>query len=98
MLIYDAIRGLATCSDPGFAVFQLSFMLGKQEKGQFLYTSQGIVHPNGTGQNSNDVPLALFSAISNDVPALLTLCCCSACEAVFASLHIPRHFLRVARA
>ena len=48
-------------------------------KRQSIYASRGMVHPSGTGQNSNDELLA-FSAISNDVSALFTLCCCSACE------------------
>ena len=68
--------GSTTCSDPDFAVLQ-AWETGKR---QFLYTSPGIVHPNSTGHNSNDEPLTLFSAISNHVPALFTLCCCSACK------------------
>ena len=67
-------------------------------KRQILYTFRGIVHPNSTGQDSNGEPLALFSAVSSDVPALVTLCCCSACEAVFPSVRVPSAFLRVSRA
>ena len=45
-------------------------------KRQFLCTSWGIIHLNGSGHNSNEEPLILFSAISNNVPGLFTLFCC----------------------
>ena len=46
-------------------------------------------------------PSIFVSAISNnqnDVPALFTLSCCSACEAVVPSLRVLRAFLHVQRA
>ena len=39
-----------------------------------------------------------LSAISNDVPAMFTLCCCSAWEAIFPYLRVPQAFLIVLRA
>ena len=46
-----------TCSDLDFAILQSTFRLGKWGETLFLSTSRGIVHPNGTGQNNNDVCL-----------------------------------------
>ena len=90
--------GSTTCSDLGFVVLQPSCRIGKLEKRQFLYASRGIVHPKGTDQNSNDKSLDFFLTS-------VTLCqhwprcvCCSACEAVFLALRVPRAFLRVPRA
>ena len=85
--------GSTACSDPGFAVLQ------------FLYTSQGIVHPNGTGQNSKDKPLGFFyhqqrCASTVHVVLLLGLrgcfpvpacsMCFSACSTCFYSKHQTR--------
>ena len=75
--------------------FALAWEIGKR---QFLYTSWGIVHLNGTGQNSNDECQAFFLLPSVTmcqhclhcvVAGLVSL----ACEAVFPSLHVPCAFL-----
>ena len=50
-----------------FAFLQPPLRLEKMEEDDSFYSSQGIVHPNCTGQNSNDEPLS-FSVISDNVP------------------------------
>ena len=87
---YMLSSGLLQSSDLGFG-------LGNREKVIPLYFSRHRSFERHW-PNSSDEPLALFSAISDDVPALLTLCCCLACDAVFPSLRAPRACLRAPRA
>ena len=53
------------------------------------------VHPNGTGQNTNDKPLA-FCVPSVAMCQHCSRCVvCSSCEAIFPYLRVPHTFLRV---
>ena len=81
------------CSPPTFV---WAWETGKR---RFLYTSWGIVHPNGTGQTTAMTSPSLFFLPS------VTMCqhflrivawlASLACEAVFPTLCIPHAFLRV---
>ena len=57
--------GSITLSDPGLEVLQPSLVHGKWGKGKFLYSSRGVAHLYGTGQKSNDEPLASLTCHSS---------------------------------
>ena len=72
-----------------FSILHLGLGNGRKV---FLCTSSGIVHPNSTGQNSNDEPLTFSLPSETLFPALLTLCYCLPRKVVFLSLWIPHDF------
>ena len=57
-----------------------------------LNTSQGILHPDGNGQNSHDEPLTFSLSSVIVCPGLFMSCCCSPCKAVYLSLCVRRVF------
>ena len=73
------IVGSTTCSNPGFAILQPSFSLVTQGKRQFLlYFSEHRSSEWHWTKQQWRAPRFFFPAVSNDMPALFTLCCCSA--------------------
>ena len=68
---YCIPTALATCSDPGFAVLQPSFRLGKQEKGNsFIHLRASFIWMV-LAKTANDEPHVFFSTISDVLIVLL---------------------------
>ena len=82
--------GLTTCSDPGFAVLQPSFRLGKQEKGNsfillrafFFWTAPAktaMMSPSFLSAINNIVPSTVHIVVLHSLLGRLPIPVCSTC-------------------
>ena len=71
--------GSTTCSDQALQSSNLHWGLGSRKRQSFILLRASFIQtaPAKTAMTS---PTIFFSAINNNVPALFTLCCCSACN------------------